>query len=395
MQRLTASILTGLLVLTPTSIGLGAALQEVTPIEAEGEFDALGHKLANAKKEHDRDLFFAQLLSEIEESEEAAQTLEASLLTRWERTTQGLAKAKLEKKFAKLLKHRAKWDEARKLALELIEDETTYFYPYRQPEVSAAKAAEYQKVQQEVNKRVAALREVWTKSPQVKLSNKQRAWLRELAWLQSKQAHVSQPLELPEGMPMWFAWLPGDVKAIQLNNLAMTEKEAARLASDRGVAAYNEQVWKATQEPKRVKTDEDRKLQASFPTEVEREQVRVTNDYRAMLGRGALTWDPRLQEATHYHSEYQTRTGEFGHYQKEEATRTPFQRMRLAGYTRGVSENCAKGYTDPFAALMGWTRSSGHHRNMIMKGHRQMASAVDGDVWTQNYGVGEAKPAGQ
>ena len=155
---------------------------------------------------------------------------------------------------------------------------------------------------------------------------------------------------------------------------------------DRKVELYNERIWKECVDPKRTKSNEDKELHARFPGEAEREQIRVTNRYRNMLGRPSLTWDMRLQEAAHLHSDYQSRTGEFGHYQKEPATRTPFDRMRLAGYPRGASENCALGASDPAGAHANWMRSSGHHRNIIMASHKQMASAVSGNIWTQNYG---------
>lgn len=374
---------------SPWTAPLRFAAQDVTPITNDEEFSELEQQLTKAKKEHDRDLAFDALLEASRESQVAASALASALEARWDRVIEQVLDAKLEKKFTKLLKQRAQLDEARQLALELIEDEERYFYPYLQPEVSAEKAAQYHKVQAEVSRRVADLQGIWTKSTQVKLSTTLKARLREIAWLREREQNASAPLLFPEETPEWLVWLAPDVEAYDLSHFALTRKEAQRLQQDREVAAYNERVWSQTKEPKRVKTEEDQKQLAAFPTEAEREQVRVTNDYRAMMGRGALSWDARLQTAAHHHSEYQTRTGEFGHYQKDEATRTPFQRMRLAGYTKGVSENCAKGYTDPFAALMGWTRSSGHHRNMIMKGHRQMASAMSGDVWTQNYGVGK------
>ncbi len=367
--------------------------QEVEPIVIEEDYAALAQSLQQAKKEGDRDLAFQALAEHAKGSETARVALAEALQGRWERAHEKLLAAKLEKKFTKLLKQRARLDQARQHALELIEDEERYFYPYLQPEVSADKAAQYSKVQAEVSQRVAALQKIWNKSAQVKPSSSVRAMLREIDWLRARQEHVRRPFAFRDGTPDWLVWLAPDVKAFDLKTLALSRKEAQRMRHDREIAAYNERLWAQTKLPKRVQTEEEQIQSDQFPTEAEREQVRVTNDYRAMMGRRALSWDARLQAATHHHSEYQSRTGEFGHYQKDEATRTPFQRMRLAGYTKGVSENCSKGHTDPFGALMGWTRSSGHHRNLIMKGHRQMASAIAGDIWTQNFGVGNPPSA--
>ena len=54
----------------------------------------------------------------------------------------------------------------------------------------------------------------------------------------------------------------------------------------------------------------------------------------------------------------------------------------------GASENCHMGSGDPLGAHNGWRRSSGHHRNLLMPGHREMASGLSGYYWTQNFGTG-------
>ena len=364
-------------------------VQDGEPVDDGSEpWQALADQLVAAKKPKDRDKHFAPLEAEAKENPVAAQILAKALNVRWDRAMDKLVAAKLEKKFARLLGQREKLDGARKNALSLIEDPNRYFYPYRQPDVPADKAAQYPKVQAEVSKRIRTLEKVWEKSAKVKLSKSHLAALEDARWLQSKKRLAYKPLEAPKALPEWVLLLPIDVPQINLTNLALNSSEAFRLERDRKVAAYNERIWQACKEPKRTKTEADKKTQAEFPSESEREQVRVTNQYRNMLGRPSLTWDPKLQAAAHNHSEYQSRTGEFGHYQKDPATRTPFQRMKLAGYNHGVSENCAKGSSDPAAVLANWMRSSGHHRNMIKADHTQMASAISGDIWTQNYGTG-------
>ena len=71
-----------------------------------------------------------------------------------------------------------------------------------------------------------------------------------------------------------------------------------------------------------------------------------------------------------------------------ERERPQFDRMRLAGYDHGVSENCHMGSGSAEGAHQGWRRSSGHHRNLLMAGHREMASALASIYWTQNFGTG-------
>ena len=351
------------------------------------QLEALAGKLVRARKPAARDEAFKALLEQVDEGNYAEELLGDALAERWQAMTKGLVSAKLEKKFARLLKQRGELDSVRQAAVTLIEDEDRYFYPYRQPDVSAKKAAQYPKVQGEVSKLVGAVQAVWGKSLKVKLSKSAHEALEEMHWLRAQQAHAPAGLSMPESIPAWVPFVPVDVKQIDLTNFPLDAKEAARMVRDRKVTLYNERVWEERVDPKRTKSDEDKLLHARFPTEAEREQVRVTNHYRNMMGRPSVTWDPRLQESAHHHSDYQSRTGEFGHYQKDEKTRTPFDRMRLAGYPKARSENCALGATDPAGAHANWMRSSGHHRNLIMPGHKQMGSAVSGNIWTQNFGV--------
>ncbi|HPF13197.1 MAG TPA: CAP domain-containing protein [Planctomycetota bacterium] len=344
-------------------------------------------RLIQAKHTADRDAAFEALAEAASDPSEARVALGEALTARWQAAMASLQGMGLEHKFERLLAQRTELDQVRKHALDLIEDEQTYFYPYRQPEVTAEKAATYFKVQQEVDQRVRALEGVWNKSLKVKVGKPLAALLEEIEWLDARSNFVKGGLAFPESMPEWMRYLPAGQAQIDLTNLALDRTEARRLLRDRKALAYNEATWAACKLPRRNQTEEEQKQTAQFPNEAEREQVRVTNAYRLMMGRRALTWDPRLQEAAHGHSDYQTRTGNFGHFQEDGPTKTPFDRMRLVGYMRGVSENCSKGSGDPKTAHVGWCHSSGHHRNLIEANHLQMASATSGDVWTQNYGV--------
>ncbi|MEZ6002549.1 MAG: CAP domain-containing protein [Planctomycetota bacterium] len=318
----------------------------------------------------------------------AREALQAVLAERWQRNQGHLVKAKLDAKFKKLAAQREELDAARKFALTLIEDETAYFYPYNPPDVDPKKAAEYPKVQAEVDARVRAVLEVWTKSAKVKLAKPQLLLLEEQAWLWAHRESFAAPPVHDAALPEWARWLPTGQETFELRDWPLVPSEAAAMARDRAVSAYNETQWGARSKPKHDRTEEEQLQIAQFPAEAEREQVRVTNEYRIMMGRPALTWDARLQASTRHHSDYMARTGEFGHNQNNAATRTPFQRMALAGYVGGVSENCAMGMSDPKAALESWKHSSGHHRNLLMRTHKQMAAAVTGNLWTQNFGVG-------
>jgi len=69
--------------------------------------------------------------------------------------------------------------------------------------------------------------------------------------------------------------------------------------------------------------------------------------------------------------------------------RTTHDRLLSAGYARGTGENCHSGRGDPKGAHDAWVQSSGHHRNILMATHREMASARASGYWTQDFGNGD------
>jgi uncharacterized protein YkwD len=83
-------------------------------------------------------------------------------------------------------------------------------------------------------------------------------------------------------------------------------------------------------------------------------------------------------------------TGDFGHTETDPARRTVNDRLRLVDYGSGGSENCHMGGGDPKGAHDGWVHSSGHHRNLLVPGHTEMASGLAGFYWTQNFGADDA-----
>ena len=118
----------------------------------------------------------------------------------------------------------------------------------------------------------------------------------------------------------------------------------------------------------------------------EREQVRVTNEYRMMFGRWPLRVVEKLTLSSRGHCEEMNRLGYFGHFSPTPGRRTPYDRMKLQGYQYGSSENCAAGSTSPLGAHQQWCHSSGHHRNLLMAPWTEMGSGQYGRLWTQNFG---------
>jgi uncharacterized protein YkwD len=280
---------------------------------------------------------------------------------------------------------RTELDAARKSALDAIFDEKTYFYPYDPPEPPKT-MTDYVRAQQHVDELVEAAREVWGRSKKVKVSKDFHAAAAEVEWCREAHASLGIDFELPEKCPEWVLAVPADATELDLETFAWTAGEGRDLAYDRAVLARNEKLF-AQAADKTLAIDSPDAL----PNVAEMEQVRITNDYRRMLGRRVLAWNPKLQAAAQGHSEYMANTGHFGHFEEgDPQRRSPFDRMKLAGYSRGVSENCAMVGGDPKAAHDGWLRSSGHHRNILMSGHREMASGSASNYWTQNYGADTA-----
>lgn len=291
----------------------------------------------------------------------------------------GLDRDPALKKFEKLAEQRRELDAAREAALALIFDEEEYFYPYRPPECPPQKARLYAGVQRRVNELVEAVREVWDSPVTAKPSSGLKTSLDELNWCIATARRVGAQLDLPPELPEWIFQIDLEAKSISLHEFAWNLGERQRIARDAQVAAYNDRLWAkvAAETPARAADSS------------EREQVVVTNDYRRMFGRRALAWNPLLQESSQMHSDYMSDTGDFGHYESgDPARRTPFDRMQLVGYTQGASENCSMGRSGPVDAHEGWLQSSGHHRNILTPSHQEMASALAGVYWTQNYGTG-------
>ena len=107
-----------------------------------------------------------------------------------------------------------------------------------------------------------------------------------------------------------------------------------------------------------------------------------------MLGRPLLAWNRKLQLAAQKHGDYQSTTGEFGHFEREPARRSPVERLRAEGYTGGGGENCHMGDSGPEGAHVGWIHSSGHHRQVLSERAHELGVGVSGSYWTQNYGDG-------
>jgi hypothetical protein len=270
----------------------------------------------------------------------------------------------------------AKLEEARKYALDLIFDEKAYFYPYR----GTGREAEYQKVQHEVDERVKLVREAWEST--TKASVRPDAAMDKLRADADKLVtdilfYKGDPTDYVERINRVTMYITKDGygtadqplgKELNVQNFFENEKDLELLVYNVKVLKYNPGV--------------------KGPTEPERQQVLVTNEYRMMFGhRRALRIQPKLVASARGHSEDMAKLGFFDHFSPVEGKKSPEDRMKLAGYEMaGCSENIYAGSGSPEAAHSGWAHSSGHHRNLLTPAWVELGSGQSGGHWTQNFG---------
>jgi hypothetical protein len=280
----------------------------------------------------------------------------------------------LRKKVDKMIVAREELDAARAHAKELIYDEVRYFYPYKPPAVTGEKFAEYNRVQAEVSERVAALRDVWKNTKlKFRVPTQMGADLEQVDWLVTQLAQLGG---LPDGEssssilePMEWALALEPGVPITLQNFCLTPMEREQRAGWRRVEGYNAAA-----------KDE-------FSVAVQT-LLRITNDYRAMFGHRPLAAVKSACEGSQGHADEMSRLGYFSHMSPVPGRRTPRDRMKLAGYMFGVSENIAK-TGGALGSHNAWCRSSGHHRNLLMANHREIGIGANGRYWVQNFGSGD------
>ncbi|MCA8948341.1 MAG: hypothetical protein KDE27_02495 [Planctomycetes bacterium] len=282
---------------------------------------------------------------------------------------QELGESPLESQIRGLEDQRVVLDKAREFAKDLIYDEVRYFYPYKPPAVASDRYAEYIRVQAEVNRRVAALRGLWSdRRTTVRVPKSLQTALERIEWDRSVLRQIGAFDESELAPIAWARAIP-PFKSITIAEYCRTESECRDLVEWRRIEEYNEVVG--------------RELPASV-----RELLRITNDYRAMYRHRPLAVVPAICDAAQAHAAEMSRLGYFAHMSPTPGHRTPFDRMKLAGYDYGVSENIAINGSAP-GAHDSWLNSSGHHRNLLNPGHREMGIGVDGRYWVENFGRGD------
>ena len=133
---------------------------------------------------------------------------------------------------------------------------------------------------------------------------------------------------------------------------------------------------------------------AATPLDTE-EQAFLTliNNYRQQNGRGALTVDTKLQDASEWMSVDMGVNAYFSH--TDSLDRDPFVRMSAFGYNYNTwkGENLAAGYQTAQSVFAGWQSSLGHNANMLGSNYTaigiaraQTVGSPFGWYWTTDFG---------
>ena len=343
-------------------------------VELEALAKSMRGRLDAALRARDPGAADALVTATVAEGELQRAALGLAVRDAFEKRVEQVQRSALRKQVEKLTVERDALEAARGYAKELIFDEAKYFYPYKPPAVSGEKHAEYNRVQQEVDARVAALRDVWQSSKtKLKVARKFGDQLAQIDWLAEQQARLGS---LPKGESVAtvlhpLAWAralePGET--VTLQTFALTPSERAEFETWRRVRAYNEAA-----------KDE-------WPVAVTT-LLRITNDYRVMFGHRPLAAVASACEGSQGHADEMSRLGYFAHMSPTPGRKTPTDRMRLAGYMFGVSENIAM-TGGAMSSHVAWCHSSGHHRNLLSPGHREIGIGANGRYWVQNFGSGD------
>ena len=120
--------------------------------------------------------------------------------------------------------------------------------------------------------------------------------------------------------------------------------------------------------------------------------LRLVNVQRASAGCSPLRSNPVLVRVARAHSLDMGQHAYFAHNSQD--GRSPFDRMRAAGYSGGaMGENIAAGQPTAAAVMDAWMHSEGHRANILNCGFHAIGigvATVSGSpyriYWTQDFG---------
>ncbi|MCA8940688.1 MAG: CAP domain-containing protein, partial [Planctomycetes bacterium] len=262
----------------------------------------------------------------------------------------------------------------RKHALELIFDEQKWPYPYgpNNGEVTA-----------EVLKRVEAVREIWENpaSYKGKSSRKAEDWFELIRLIGEYLPKFDPAGEWHDNeMEKDLEYLNSiSNKSLNIQNHAIDGQEKTFIINAKKITDWNDE------------TEAKFKGDAKAPDAEAWEQLRITNDYRVMMGRLPMKMNFKLFWAAKHHSQWcvQSNGGQITHDSPggPRGNNVP-ERCAHEGYTSGTGENIHMNGAGPSAlsSHLAWLTSSGHHRNILNDRWTVMGNGKFGTIWTQNFG---------
>ncbi|MBI5359690.1 MAG: FHA domain-containing protein [Planctomycetes bacterium] len=264
-----------------------------------------------------------------------------------------------------------------------------------------ANATEYDKLKalkEELNKRRAeALKVIFDKTiypdedhgrvgqPKVdeKVNAVKEIWNNPLSVILTISPDVNKAMELVRVIDGCLKSLGVEVKTDEeLNSILALGTGKIGLANfslnavEAGILEYNKKVLQANNEAVTAMSLEEMQV------------LKVTNEYREMMGLRLLGANDLLAKAAKKHIEWCARRNNIDHIEDTPGRRTPGDRAVQEGYAGGVGENLAQGTSTPEASFLGWYNSSGHHRNMLMAEWAELGVGQVGVFWCQVFGAG-------
>ncbi|MQA98015.1 MAG: CAP domain-containing protein [Streptosporangiales bacterium] len=173
---------------------------------------------------------------------------------------------------------------------------------------------------------------------------------------------------------------------------SVRRREPVPRATDRARPVRTPSPSRSARHPSR-----DASPRAALPPEAarvlrgaEEAAIRLTNVRRTAAGCDPLRVDVRLVRAAQAHSADMASNDHFAHDSQD--GRSPWDRIKAAGYPDPGAENIAKGYPTAAAVVAGWMNSPGHRKNILNCELEAIGIGVAGSSgsggpwWTQDFG---------
>ena len=161
----------------------------------------------------------------------------------------------------------------------IVEDEERYFTRIASPR--SPRRGEYRRTQKEVERLVGSLEDLWSGARPVKLSRKVRAAIEDVQWGIEACAEIDGAAAHPEWIRPWMLGVDAELAVVGVAEIGLDARERDRLRDWRAIRRVNDLRGESALEDRKGE-------ELSRPDRAALEQVRITNDYRVMLGRRPL-----------------------------------------------------------------------------------------------------------